>query len=299
MGGTFTDFVLLDEERGAVLVGKCLTTPADPGEGFLAGASRLLGASAVGYGDLAAIVHGTTLVANALIERRGAVTGLITSQGCRDILEVSREVRYDLYDLFIEFPQPLAPRSLRHEVAERALADGSTYVPLDLDGVRAAARQLVADGATSVAVVFLHSHRNPDPELAAGRLLAAELPELDVSLSCQVAPEIREYERTSTTLANAYVRPLVRRYLGHLEAELGELGYAGELYVMLSAGGVTTATIAADVPVHLVESGPAAGALAASFYGGLTGRPQLVSFDMGGTTAKICLINDGKPDGAH
>jgi N-methylhydantoinase A len=299
VGGTFTDFVLVDEHRDLIYTGKRLTTPGDPSAAIAAGLARLLDEAGVGIGALHSVVHGTTLIANTIIERTGATVGLITTRGFRDALEMGREIRYDLYDLFLERPQPLVPRALRREVAERIDPAGQVLVPLDPQELRTAARALVADGAQALAVAFLHSYRNAEHERLAKQLLADELPGVHVSISSEVAPEIREFERTSTTCANAYVQPLVARYLERLAERLRALGLAGPLHIMLSGGGITTVRAAREFPVRLIESGPAAGAMAAAYYGLLTDTPHAISFDMGGTTAKMCLIDRGWPEQVH
>jgi N-methylhydantoinase A len=296
VGGTFTDFVLLDEEGGTFRVGKCLTTPEDPRIGVLKGTVRLLEESGLSMSDIHYVVHGTTLVANTIIERKGAKTGLITTEGFRDALEIGNEVRYDLYDLFMEKPEPLVPRYRRRGVSERLARDGSVLRSLDPLEVRSVAKEFEGEGIEAVAVCLLHSYRNPAHERAIKDLLEREFPRMQVTLSSEVAPEIREYERTSTTVANAYVRPLMEKYLATLESELRRLGLRGSLYMMLSSGGITTVEVAERVPIQLVESGPAGGATAASFYGRLTQSPDLIAFDMGGTTAKMCIINDGTPN---
>lgn len=299
VGGTFTDFVLLDEEKKSITVGKLLTTPQDPSLGVLEGTKRLLDKIGVSITSLHYAVHGTTLVANVLIERRGAKTGLISTQGFRDTLEIGRELRYDLYDLFIERPEPLVPRYLRREVSERVAWDGRVLRPLNQDELKAVAQDFQQEGIIALAICFLHSYRNPTHEQAARAFLAEHFPRFQVCLSSEVAPEIREYDRTSTTVGNAYVQPLMKGYLGHLQAKLHEMGLRGELYIMLSGGGITTVPVAEEFPIRLVESGPAAGAIASAFYGQLIDKPDLISFDMGGTTAKICLITRGQPSHAH
>ncbi len=295
IGGTFTDLIAFDERTGRLSLGKTLTTPGEPAAGVIVGLAETLALAGEEPGAVGGIVHGTTLVTNALIERKGAVTALIATRGFRDAVEIRREGRYDLYDLFIEMPPPLAPRRRRLEVDERVLADGSVYAPFDPAQMPAIVEKLRAEGAEAVAVSLLHSYRNPAHERAVGEALAALAPELMVSLSSDVVPEIREYERTSTTLANVYVRPVVERYLGQLVEQLAALGVEAPLFVMLSSGGTATVETARRFPIRLIESGPAAGALAAAHYGGLTGRPNLLSFDMGGTTAKACLIEGGEP----
>ncbi len=295
IGGTFTDLVLIDDETGRRAVGKVLTTPEDPSEAVENGLLELLGRERVEAGQVGTIVHGTTLVTNALIERRGATTALLTTQGFRDALAIGTEHRYDMYDVFIEKPEPLVPRSLRYGVHERSLDDGSIMLELDEDQVRSIVTELRERNVRAVAVSFLHSFRNPAHEQRVGEILAEEAPEISVSLSSEVAPEIREYERTSTTVANVYTKPLVEGYLRSLEERLRQLGFVGSLYIMLSNGGTASVETACRFPVRLLESGPAAGALAAAFYGRATDFPEVLSFDVGGTTAKACLIEDGEP----
>jgi N-methylhydantoinase A len=294
IGGTFTDLCLVDGEH-VVAVGKTLTTPSDPSEGVETVLAETLDRLDRGFGDLQLVVHGTTLVTNAILERRGARTALLTTQGFRDSVEIGRERRYELYDLMIELPRPLVPRHLRLEVPERVLADGAVAVALDEPRVERLGRELAEAGVEAVAVSFLHSFTNPEHERRARDAVLRGGPELRVSLSSEVAPEIREYERTSTTIANVYVQGVVDRYLSDLRARLARRGFGGRLYVMLSSGGIATVETAARFPIRLLESGPAAGALAAATYGRTSGHPDLVSFDMGGTTAKLCVIQDGAP----
>jgi N-methylhydantoinase A len=294
IGGTFTDLVLHDAATGAVRVGKLLTTPKDPAQGVEAGLTRLLDEARVRASTVRNLIHGTTLATNAIVERKGARTGLITTRGFRDALEIGREGRYDMYDLFIDPPPPLAPRRLRAEVTERLLADGSVWRPLDDEEARQAISGLLTAGVEAVAVSFLHAYRNPVHEQRLAGLLRRLAPTLPVSLSCLVVPEIREYERTSTTVANAYVMPLMARYLEDLERRLAEMGIR-QLFVMLSGGGIATPETAKQFPIRLVESGPAAGALAAAHAARLARESRLLSFDMGGTTAKACVIDDGEP----
>ncbi|MEM7530127.1 MAG: hydantoinase/oxoprolinase family protein [Pseudomonadota bacterium] len=296
IGGTFTDLALVDAGGTRLEIGKLPTTPEAPDDAVVDGIRAMLQRTGIAPGEVAHVVHGTTLFTNAIIERKGAVTALITTEGFRDAVEIGREHRYDMYDLAMERPAPIAPRRRRYEVPERVMADGTVRTPLDEDAARAVARRLGADGAEAVAVSFLHSYVNPAHEARMGAILAEEAPGLAVSLSHEVAPEIREFDRTSTVLANVYVRGIAERYLGRLEARLrDELGLPGPLYVMQSNGGLVDAGLAARLPVRLVESGPAAGALAAAHFAGVTGRPDLLSFDMGGTTAKACVIHDGQP----
>ena len=296
IGGTFTDFVLIDESSGELRIHKRLTTPDDPARAALAGLAELAAAGGCEIADLAMVVHGTTLVTNAIIERTGARVGLLTTRGSRDVLEMGREQRYDIYDLFLQFPAPLVPRDLRHEVDERMSRDGEALLPLDAAQVRAALRGLSEQGVEAAAVCFLHAYRNPAHEQAVRGIAAEEFPELSVSISSEVAPEIGEYERSVTTVANAYVQPLVSRYLEHLEAALTAAGFRGNLYLMQSSGGSASPRMARELPVRLLESGPAGGALATAFLGALIGRDTLLAFDMGGTTAKACLIAGGRPE---
>ena len=295
IGGTFTDLVLIDDAMGQRAVGKVLTTHEDPSEAVENGLVELLGHEGVETEQLGTIIHGTTLVANALIERKGATTALLTTDGFRDAVAIGTEHRYDMYDVFIEKPEPLVPRSLRYGVRERSLDDGSVMLELDEEQVRSIVTELRGRRVRAVAVSFLHSFRNPAHERRVWEILAEEAPEITVSLSSEVAPEIREYERTSTTVANVYARPLVEGYLRSLEDRLRRLGFGGSLYIMLSNGGTASVETACRFPVRLLESGPAAGALAAAFYGRATDFPEVLSFDMGGTTAKACLIEGGEP----
>jgi N-methylhydantoinase A len=295
IGGTFTDLVLVDEATGAVHVGKVLTTPKDPAHGVEQGIQALLDEARRRPGDVAAVVHGTTLATNALIERKGARTGLLTTAGFRDALEIRREGRYDMYDLFIDPPAPLVPRRLRREVRERLLADGQVLCPLDESQAREVIRGLLAEGVEAVAICLLHAYANAEPERRLAALVREQAPGVAVSCSSDVVPEIREYERASTTVANVYVVPLMARYLEDLERRLREAGVPGQLYIMQSSGGIVLPAEARRLPVRLVESGPAAGALAAARAARRAGEPRLLSFDMGGTTAKACVIDGGEP----
>jgi N-methylhydantoinase A len=295
IGGTFTDLVWVDDATGAVQVGKLLTTPKDPSQAVEQGVMSILGDAGGRAADVRSLIHGTTLATNALIERKGARTGLLTTAGFRDAVEIGREGRYDMYDLFIDQPPALVPRHLRLEVTERMMADGSVRTPLDESSARTAIARLKDAGVEAVAVCLLHAYRNPAHEQALAALCAELLPGVPVSCSSEVVPEIREYERTSTTCANVYVMPLMSRYLDDLERKLQDLGIPGRFYVMLSAGGVATPETAKRVPIRLVESGPAAGALAAARMAQELGEPRLLSFDMGGTTAKACVIDGGLP----
>ena len=295
IGGTFTDFALIDDVSGKLSVNKALTTPHDPSEAIVKGTKALLGREGLLASQVDIIVQGTTLATNALIERKGAKTGLITTQGFRDILEMRRETRYDLYDLFIELPELVVPRHLRLGVRERVNKDGKVLTELDEAGLVQAIDQLLAQGVESVAVCFLHSYANPTNEIRAGKIIEGRAPSLFVSLSSEVAGAIREDERFSTTTINAYIRPLADQYLTSLSEKLDAAGFKGASFTMLSNGGLATFNNAKKFPVRLIESGPAGGAMAAVFYTDLLGIKDLVGFDMGGTTAKISMVQDGKP----
>jgi len=299
IGGTFTDIVVYDSQTGRQFNRKELTTHGDPSLGVMTGIDRLLAEDGVAPAEVGRVVHATTLFTNALIERKGAVTGLITTQGFRDTLEIGRERKYELYDIKITKPRPLVPRHLRLEVPERLNPDGSVHRPLDEAALLAAAAQLIERGAESLAVTFLHSYANPVHERRALTLLAERFPTLALSASIDVAPEIREYERSSTTACNAYVKPLAERYLSMLAARIAARGIAAPLLLMLSNGGLTNIGEAKRSPVQLLESGPAAGALVAAHLGAQDGGKHVLAFDMGGTTAKLSVIDDGKPKVAY
>jgi N-methylhydantoinase A len=295
VGGTFTDAVLLDERSGATRRAKVPSTPADPSEGFMAAAQRLLREAQVAPSTVSSVVHGTTVATNAIIEGKVARTGFVTTEGFRDLLEIARQIRPALYDLRFEKPPPLVPRHLCFGVPERLDAQGRVLVPLDEAAVRRAAAWLRREGVESVAVCFLHSYLNPAHERRAGELLRAVFPAAAVSLSAEVAPEFREYFRASTTVINAGIRPVVARYLEEIERRLREAGLSAELLVMQSSGGVFAAAAARERPVFMVESGPAAGVIAAAYLGQTLGYPDVIAVDMGGTTAKAALVQNGTP----
>ncbi|MCC7271445.1 MAG: hydantoinase/oxoprolinase family protein [Alphaproteobacteria bacterium] len=296
IGGTFTDFALFDAEGGRMAIHKQLTTPRDPSAAVLEGVATLLARSGVAIDDVQDIVHGTTLVTNSVIERRGAVTGMLTTEGFRDILDMGFESRYDLYDLRLRFPAPLVPRRLRAEVGERVRADGSVERKLDKDSVRAAVTRLRSKGKIeALAVCLLHSYANPAHEKAIRTLVAREFPDLYVSISSDVFPNMREFERWTTTTVNAFTQPMFDRYLKRLEDGLKGQGFAGRVYIMTSSGGTVTTETARRYPVRALESGPAAGALMSAFHGRTLGLDSVLAFDMGGTTAKGALIRGGAP----
>jgi N-methylhydantoinase A len=293
VGGTFTDFVLLDDSTGKTFTFKCLTTPRDPSDAIEEGIRGLERQAPDCLREVEEIIHGTTLVINAIVERKGARVGLLTTRGFRDVLELGREIRYAAFDAFAQMPEPLVPRQRRLELDERLRADGSVLVPLDEAQARVAIRSLAELKVESVAVCLINSFENPAHEMALKRLLAEELPGVSVSISYEVLPRIREYERTSTTAANAYVKPLTEAYLRQLKQRLGSIGFDGRLFIMLSSGGVTSAETAAEFPVRIIESGPTAAVMAGEYFSRLFNLPEIFCFDMGGTTAKSCLIQGG------
>ena len=296
IGGTFTDFALFAEGSGIVGIHKRLTTPRDPSRAVIEGLQDLLTQSGAAFADVQAIVHGTTLVTNAVIERRGAPTGMLVTQGFRDILDMRQERRYDLYDLTPRFPDPLVPRTLRREVDERILFDGSVERAVDLEEAKSSVAELVADhDIGALAVCFINSYLNPTHEVAVRDAIQAAFPDLFVSTSAEVFPHWREFERWTTATANAFTQPVLDRYLRHIERELAALGFTGRITMMASNGGMVTPDTARRFPVRMMESGPAAGALMSARHGTALGLPDILSFDMGGTTAKGALVRAGSP----
>jgi N-methylhydantoinase A len=296
IGGTFTDLVLLEPASGMLYFGKTLTTYPDPALGILNGVHELLRQHGKSISDVDTLVHGTTLVTNAVIERKGAITALLTTRGFEDVLEIGREMRYDIYDIFITMPKPLAPAALRKGVAERMDKEGKILQHLKLVEVETTLKQLQKKGVQSVAVSLLHSYANPKHEQQIGQLIQKKFPQLTCSLSSEVMPEIREYERSSATVMNAYVQPITDEYLKNLNAKLQQLGFNGIIHIMNSAGRLTTIEGARKTPVQLLESGPAGGTMAGVFFGKLSGKKDLVAFDMGGTTAKASMIRNLEPE---
>ena len=300
-GGTFTDFVLRDEASGASWFAKTLSTPSDPARATLEGIERLASVRPFRLADVGEILIATTVATNAVLERKGGRTALVTTRGFRDVLIMGRSKRFDTYDLWLDKPRPLVPRRAIHEVDERIGPDGEVLAPLDPDSVAAVADRLAADGVESIAVSLLHAYANPAHERAARAILAERLGgparnrEVPISLSSDVSPRRREYERTSTVVANAYVKPIVGRFLAELEAAFASLGFTGELRVMQSNGGLTTPALAREYPVNIIESGPAAGVLACRATGARERLSHVITFDMGGTTAKVGVIDDGEP----
>jgi N-methylhydantoinase A/oxoprolinase/acetone carboxylase beta subunit len=293
IGGTFTDFVLLNDRTGEITIYKCLTTPKDPSDAVEHGIREMEKATPGFVEQMDEVIHGTTLVINSIIERKGAKTGLITTKGFRDVLEIGRGIRYAPYDVFAEFPKPLIPRHLRLEVDERIRSDGTVLKALDPEEARQIVRTLAEIGAESIAVCLINSFENPAHELIFKEIIEREAPGISVSISFRVLPQIKEYERTSTTVTNAYVKPLTGRYLSRLAGKLESIGFKGKLFIMLSSGGVTSVETAAEFPVRIIESGPTAAVIAGQYYGKLFNIPEMFCFDMGGTTAKSCLIQKG------
>jgi len=293
IGGTFTDVAL--EIGGRRFTAKGLTTPRAPEEAVLTIVRDIIAEAGIKPGDVNLIIHGTTLATNALIERKGAKTALLTTEGFRDVVEIRHENRFEQYDVNIDLPPPLVPRRLRLPVRERTDAQGNVLIPLDEASVTRALDTLAAQSIEAVAVGFLHSFTNPDHERRVGERVAKRLPEVAVTLSSDVSPEMREYERFSTACANAYLQPLMGSYLKKLEHELAQAGFRCPMLLMTSGGGITTTETAIRFPVRLVESGPAGGAIFAACIAREHGLDQVVSFDMGGTTAKICFIDKARP----
>src|SRR3989440_1091769 len=295
IGGTFTDLVVFDDATGSFAVGKTLTTPHDPSQAVETLVLESLEREGIAIGSVKQLIHGTTLVTNAIIERTGSRAALLATLGFRDSIEIMRENRYELYDLLLEMPQPLIPRYLRFGVPQRTLADGTTLQELDTAFVEQLTRELVANGIEAVAIAFLNSFANPSAEREARAIIQRVASGMRVSISSEVVPEIREFERTSTTITNVYVQDRVEKYLSELQARLHRIGFTGNLFLIISSGGIVTVDTAMRFPVRLLESGPAGGALAAANHGAACGYDDLLSFDMGGTTAKFCIIDRGQP----
>jgi len=293
IGGTFTDFVLVNDETGEFQINKCLTTPGDPSDAVEQGIHEMLDRTPGFMPKIDEIIHGTTLVINAIIERKGARTGLITTRGFRDVLELGREIRYDAYDIFSEYPLPLVPRSRRLEVTERITSDGRIIQELEEEEVQKALSELLGLGIESLAVCLLNSYENPVHEIKVKEIVTTQAPDLSLSTSFEVLPQIREYERTCTTATNAYVKPITARYLAKLSSRLEALGFKGKLFIMLSSGGITSVETARQFPVRIIESGPTAAVIASQHYGRMFQIKDIFCFDMGGTTAKSCLIQKG------
>lgn len=296
IGGTFTDFVLFDTNSNQLYFAKTLTTYPDPTVGIFNGVKELEDKFDFPVKDMNGIVHGTTLVTNAVIERKGAKTAFITTKGFEDVLEIGREMRYDIYDIFLTMPKPLVPRNLRMGVSERVDIEGNIVTPLDEDALQSLASTLKENGIEAVGVCLLNSFANTAHEKTVGDYLAQHVPNMYYSLSSEIMPEIREYERSSATAMNAYVQPITDKYLKDFETQLRTAGFEGNINIMISSGRLTTIDGARKSPIHLLESGPAGGAMAGVFYGKHLEEENLLCFDMGGTTAKACVIYEGKPE---
>lgn len=295
VGGTFTDLALYNDDLGSLRLGKTPTTPADPSIAVLQGLDDLLSAAGISGSDLSEVSHATTIATNSVIQRNGPPTALLTTLGFRDVLAIGRQKRWELYDNSIDQPQPIIQRRSIWEVRERMLYDATVKTELDEAAVIRAAEEMKAAGVRAVAVSFLHSYANPKHERRAADLIVQTVPDMLVTCSSDVSPSYREYERTNTTAINAYVMPPLVAYVGRIQEGLHQRGYAGMLHIMQSNGGLATPDVAKRFPVRLLESGPAAGVLAAAKYAEVAGMQKLLSFDMGGTTAKVCLIEGGRP----
>ena len=297
IGGTFTDLAI--EHAGGRTTAKVLTTPTAPEMGVMTGVRTILAAAGLAPSDIQLVIHGTTLATNAVIERKGARTALVTTEGFRDVLALGNESRYDQYDLNIILPEPLVPRHLRLTVPERLDRQGRVLLPLDEGAVRRLVPVLKSEAVESIAIGFLHGFVNPTHERRTAEILGEELPGIPISLASEVSPEMREWERFSTTAANAYVQPLMARYLRRLERDLREIGLGAPIFMMLSGGNLTTIETACRFPIRLVESGPAGGAIFSASVARQCGLDRVLSFDMGGTTAKVCLIDDYAPQASR
>ena len=295
IGGTFTDFVLHDAANDVTHTLKIPSTPDDPGQAVISGFNELLQLTGTKAEALSGVLHATTIATNAILERKGAATGLITTEGFRDVLIIGRQKRYETYDLYIDKPEPLIPRQYILEVSERLDQSGDVIVELDMASVDRAIDALLTTDRETVAVSLLHAYANPTHELAIRDRINARAPNISVSLSSDVSPKFREYERTNTTVANAYITPTVDRYLSALQSALKQQGYQQELFIMQSSGGLVTPAMAKTYPIRIIESGPAAGVLMAGQVGNDEGYDHVITFDMGGTTAKLGAVDDRSP----
>jgi N-methylhydantoinase A len=291
IGGTFTDLIGFDDEAGRFLQAKSLTTPAQLGQGVIDCITK----SGIAAPTIDELIHGSTIAINTLIERKGAKTGLVVTRGTRDVYIIGRGNRPESYNLFFHRHRPLVSRRMTREVAERVLASGETHEKLKRQSVKDACKALKAEGVEAVAVCFLHAYANPEHERIAGEMIRAALPDAYISLSHEILREYREFERMSTTVVNAYIGPKVGGYVRSLRQSLGDIGFRGELSIMRSNGGVMTPEVATERPVAMMESGPVGGIIASARVGQALGFPNVISFDMGGTTAKASLIREGEP----
>lgn len=294
IGGTFTDFALIDQESNEVKVYKCLSTPDDPARAVFEGIKRFQEDDKECLSKTIELIHGTTLVINAIIERKGAKTALLTTSGFRDIIEIARELRYEVYNFQIEYPVPLVPRYLRFEVKERMSFDGKVIQPLDEGQVLLLIEHLKKHQIESIAICFLHSYKNSGHEKRVAAMIQDRWPDVSISSSFEILPQIEEYERTNTTIVNAYIKRVMEEYLSRIERKLASQGFEGALYIMSSSGGLIPFETAKRFPVRAIESGPAGGVMAAKFYSRLHAYNDILSFDMGGTTAKLCAVMRGE-----
>lgn len=295
VGGTFTDLVLCHEKTGQVLIGKTLTTPDDPVKGILTGLDHLLATHGIDITEISEAVHATTMVTNLILERAGDDSALITTRGFRDVLEIGRQKRNDLYNIFVEKVQPIITRNCVWEVSERLNSSGEVIQALDIEDVEKAVKEIAARGIKSVAVCLLHAYMNPEHERAIGEIIRRIIPDGFVSLSSEISPTYREYERTNTTAVCAYLMPRMNSYFRDVLTRLKQHGFTGNLAIMQSNGGITTVDDASKYPVRLIESGPAAGAIMAAKLATAAGIDNIIAFDMGGTTAKLTLVEQGRP----
>ena len=294
IGGTFTDIVFLGD-KGTVLIKKVASTPQDYSNSVIQGISEGIKELNINSSDITEINHGFTVATNAILERKGAATGLITTQGFRDILIIGRQKRYETYDLHINKPEPLVQRRNITEVVERTDYDGSISTPLDITSLDKAVAKMLSSNLEAIAISLIHSYANPKHEKVIRDRILEKAPNLSVSISSEISPKFREYERTNTTVANAYVRPIVDRYITALETRLAERNFKNDLFVMQSSGGLVSAKIARDYPIRIIESGPAAGVLMGGIVGKNIGEEHVITFDMGGTTANLGAVDGDTP----
>lgn len=295
IGGTFTDFVLFDESKQELVLHKSLTTPVDPSYGAMIGIKELLKKAKMQLSEVTQVVHGTTLAINAIIERKGANLGFLATKGFLDVLEMGTEQRYDIHDLFLSYPEPLAPRSQRKEIDERIDRDGNVVTPINLDDLQKEIEILLTHNIDALAICFMHSYANPVHEKMAKEFITKNFPDLKVSISSEIHPQIREYERSSTVASNAYVQPLMSTYVAKFQEELSLRGFLGDFHLIQSSGGLTAPKTASEIPIRFLESGPAGGVQSTAAVGEKINRSDILSFDMGGTTAKAALVENGKP----
>ena len=295
IGGTFTDFVLQDYKTQKSYFLKISSTPSNPEMAVLSGLNQLIKEAKTALTDVDAILHATTIATNAVLERKGASTALITTKGFRDVLIIGRQKRYETYDLYINKPRPLVERKNIFEVLERTDYDGSISTPLDYASLDEAVKKIIELNVASVAISLIHSYANPSHENVIRDTILRRAPQLSISVSSEISPKLREYERTNTAVANAYVQPILDRYIARLESALAKKGFKNDLFIMQSNGGLVSPKIARHYPIRVVESGPAAGVLMGGVVGERVGEKHIITFDMGGTTAKLGAVDNGRP----